>query len=54
MQVITTSGLAAAILNSTYNGNTYDIEVYAIVPIVHGNTFVEFGISLKSSIGPDI
>jgi len=52
--VITTSGLAAAILNSTYTGNTYDIEVHAIVPIVHGNMGVAFGISLESSIEPEI
>ena len=53
-QVITTYGLAAAILNFTYIGNSYDIEVHAIAPIVHGNMGVAFGISLESSVEPEI
>ena len=42
------------LLHSTYTGNTYDIEVHALAPIVHGNMGVAFGISQESSIEPEI
>jgi len=41
-------------LNLTYTGNTYDIDVHAVAPIVHGNMGVTFGISLESNVEPEI